>query len=187
MKYLVIILFLFFLASSGNVLPILAQGDNKAHFWQNEKGVAEMKLEVNGFGNNQKIPSEYTCDGKDASPSIKWSGLPEETKSLALSVIDPDASMGDFAHWLVYDIPLTANNIPSGGPLPEGAKEIRNDFTKEGYGGPCPPSGTHRYFFTLYALDVEHLDGVNSANFLTKVKKHAISQTEVIGLYSRKG
>ncbi|PIQ89597.1 MAG: YbhB/YbcL family Raf kinase inhibitor-like protein [Candidatus Omnitrophica bacterium CG11_big_fil_rev_8_21_14_0_20_42_13] len=144
-----------------------------------------MKLEVNGFGNNQKIPSEYTCDGKDASPEIKWSGAPEGTKSFALSVIDPDAPMGDFVHWLIYDIPKDCAVIPKGGPLPPGAKETGNDFGKSSYGGPCPPSGTHRYFFTLYALDKEHLEEVKSKNFREKVKESTIASAEVIGLYSR--
>jgi hypothetical protein len=144
-----------------------------------------MELKVNDFGHNQRIPSEYTCDGQDLSPEISWSNLPQGTKSLALTVIDPDAPMGDFIHWLVYDIPPEAGGIPKGGPLPSGAKEVLNDFGKSSYGGPCPPSGTHRYFFTLYALDVEHLENVNKRNFVDLVKKHKIASAEVIGLYSR--
>lgn len=147
---------------------------------------AKMKLVIDEFSHNQKIPAEYTCDGEDVSPEVSWSGLPENTKSLALTVIDPDAPMGDFTHWLVYDIPKEASNIPRGGPLPKGAAEIPTGFGRTGYGGPCPPSGTHRYFFVLYALDVEHLEGANASNFLDLVKKHTIAQAEVIGLYSRK-
>lgn len=163
-----------------------ADDENKAYFWRSEKGVVEMKLEIDDFTHNQNIPSQYTCDGEDVSPAISWSSLPESTRSLALSVIDPDAPMGDFVHWLIYDIPKEAGGIPKGGPLPKGAKEVRNDFGKSSYGGPCPPSGAHRYFFALYALDVEHLNGVTSADFLEKVKKHAIASAEVIGLYSRR-
>lgn len=191
MRYVIVILFLFFsarcgFAFGGNFFPAFAKEESRAHFWQSEKGVAEMKLEINEFTHNQKIPSEYTCDGQDVSPQIKWSDLPVQTKSLALTVIDPDAPMGNFVHWLVYDIPKEAAGIPKGGPLSKGTKEVDNGFGRASYGGPCPPSGTHRYFFTLYALDVEHLDGVTSSNFLTKVKEHCIAQTEIIGLYSRK-
>lgn len=188
MKYLIAVLFLSAIGGSafgGNFSSVLAD-DSKAHFWQNDTEAAEMKLEIDGFVHNQNIPVEYTCDGKDVSPEIKWSSLPNDTKSLALTVIDPDAPMGDFVHWLIYDISKEATGIPQGGPLPKGAKEVRNDFGRTGYGGPCPPSGTHRYFFALYALDVEHLEGVNASNFVDLVKKHKIASAEVIGLYSRK-
>ncbi|MDP1853978.1 MAG: YbhB/YbcL family Raf kinase inhibitor-like protein [Candidatus Omnitrophota bacterium] len=191
MRYVIAILFLFFSTRSGsafggNFLPALAQDESKAHFWQSDTGVVEMKLEIDEFAHNQNIPSQYTCDGEGLSPEIKWSNLPPAAKSLALTVIDPDAPIGDFVHWLIYDIPKEAAGIPKGGPLPKAAKEVDNGFGRPAYGGPCPPSGTHRYFFTLYALDVEHLEGVTKSNFLAKVKEHTISKTEVIGLYSRK-
>ena len=144
-----------------------------------------MKLEVSDIRDNQKIPSEYTCDGIDVSPEVSWGGLPEGTKSLALTLIDPDAPMGDFIHWLVYDIPPEAGKIPRGGPLPAGAKEVESDFGKKSYGGPCPPSGVHRYVFTLYALDAERLEGVSRDNLLQLLKKHKIDSAAVTGLYSR--
>ena len=147
--------------------------------------VRAMKLKVDGFTPNQSIPSQYTCDGEDISPEITWEGLPEGTLSLALSVIDPDAPMGDFRHWLVYDIDPNAGRIPMGGPLPAGAKEAENDFGADGYNGPCPPSGEHRYFFTLYALDATYLEGAEASNFQTLVKQHAIDSAEVVGLYAR--
>ena len=107
-----------------------------------------MELFSQNFQHQEKIPSTYTCDGKNISPALSWSDVPKETSSFALSVIDPDAPGGNFIHWLVYDIPQNISHIPEGGPLPENSKELTNDFGRRTYGGPCPPSGTHRYFFT---------------------------------------
>jgi Raf kinase inhibitor-like YbhB/YbcL family protein len=145
-----------------------------------------MEITSNDFENNQSIPSVNTCDGKDISPHLSWSGAPDGTKSLALTCIDPDAPMGDWIHWLVYDIPATGGGIPRGGPLPAGSKEVENDFGKKPYGGPCPPSGTHRYFFTIYALKVEHLGDVSKKDFVKKVKENALASAEIIGLYKRR-
>lgn len=150
-----------------------------------EADMSAIKLEVSSIQNNRNIPSEYTCDGDDVSPEISWSGLPDGTESLALTVIDHDAPMGDFVHWLVYDIDPKAKSIPKAGPLPIGAKEVQNDFGKKTYGGPCPPQGTHRYFFTLYALDTKYLNDVTSANFLSLVRQHAIDSVDIVGLYRR--
>ena len=111
--------------------------------------------------------------------------VPDETKSFALSVTDPDAPGGMWIHWLVYDIAKELRKIEKNS-LPAGAKEAGNDFGKKPYGGPCPPSGTHRYFFTIYALDVEHLEGVNKRNFLDKVEKHTIEKAVIMGLYRRR-
>ncbi len=130
------------------------------------KGGYAMELKSKDFQNNQNIPTVHTCDGRDISPQLSWSGAPPgETKSYALTCIDPDAPMGDFIHWLIYDIPAAATSIPRGGPLPTGAQEVQNDFGKESYGGPCPPSGTHRYFFTIYALNTGQLKKVTKAIF----------------------
>ena len=143
-----------------------------------------MKLLSKDFVDNCSIPSEFTCDGKNISPQLSWEDAPDETKSFAMSVSDPDAPGGTWIHWLVYDIAkvLRKNEKNS---LPAGAKEIENDFGKKSYGGPCPPSGTHRYFFTIYALDVEHLTGVNKRNFLDKVEKHTIEKAMIKGIYKR--
>ncbi len=145
-----------------------------------------MEIKSNDFSNNSMMPALYTCDGRDISPQLSWSNFPKETKSFALSVIDPDAPRGDFVHWLIYDIPKEENNIPRGGPIPNGTKEAENDFRRMQYGGPCPPSGTHRYFFTIYALDIEHLDDVNKGNFISKVNGHKIDSAQIIGLYSHR-
>ncbi|MFQ5680822.1 MAG: YbhB/YbcL family Raf kinase inhibitor-like protein [Candidatus Omnitrophota bacterium] len=144
-----------------------------------------MEISVSGIIDNRNIPVKYTCDGENVSPEISWSGLPRETKSLAVTIIDPDAPMGDFRHWLIYDIPVQAQNIPGSGPLPAGAKEMNNDFGRTSYGGPCPPSGVHRYAFTVYALNVENLADVDEANFLRLLENHKIASAQIVGLYSR--
>jgi Raf kinase inhibitor-like YbhB/YbcL family protein len=143
-----------------------------------------MKLMSKDFVDNGSIPSEFTCDGRDSSPQLSWDDVPDGTKSFALSVTDPDA-IGGWNHWLVYDISKVLREIEKNS-LPAGAKEVENDFGKKQYGGPCPPSGTHRYFFTIYALDVEHLEGVNKRNFFDKVEVHTIEKDEIKGLYKRR-
>ncbi|MBD3256394.1 MAG: YbhB/YbcL family Raf kinase inhibitor-like protein [Candidatus Lokiarchaeota archaeon] len=142
-----------------------------------------MKLESKDFSNNELMDTKFTCDGKDISPQLEWTQIPESTKSFALSCIDPDAPAGDWIHWLVYKIPADKREIPQNGPVL--GIEVENDFGKTDYGGPCPPSGTHRYFFRIYALDVENLDGINKNNFIDKVKEHTIESAEIIGLYKR--
>jgi len=144
-----------------------------------------MKLKSEDFVDNSSIPSEFTCDGRNVSPQLSWEDVPEETKSFALSVTDPDAPGGTWIHWLVYDISNELRKIERAS-LPEGAKEVVNDFGKRSYGGPSPPSGTHRYFFTIYALDTEHLEGLNKRNFLDKVEKHTIEKAAINGLYKRR-
>jgi Raf kinase inhibitor-like YbhB/YbcL family protein len=144
-----------------------------------------MKLKSKDFVDNSSIPSEFTCDGRNISPQLSWEDVPEETKSFALSVTDPDAPGGTWIHWLIYDISKELRKIERGS-LPGGAKEVENDFGKRSYGGPCPPSGTHRYFFTLYALDTEHLEGLNKRNFLDKVEKHTNQKAAIKGLYKRR-
>ena len=150
------------------------------------KGGEAMEITSKDFKHNQSIPPIHTCDGKDLSPQLAWSGAPDGTKSFALSCIDPDAPMGDFIHWLVYNIPATVSEIPQAGPLPAGAQEVTNDFGKKPYGGPCPPSGTHRYFFTVYALKVSDLGVVSKGDFVKKVKENQLASAEIIGLYKRK-
>jgi Raf kinase inhibitor-like YbhB/YbcL family protein len=144
-----------------------------------------MRLKSKDFEDNSNIPSEFTCDGRDVSPQLSWEDVPAETKSFALSVTDPDAPMGTWIHWLVHDIPKDVRTIAQGG-LPEGAKQVENDFRMKEYGGPCPPSGTHRYIFTVYALDVERLEGVKKRNFFDKVREHTLDKAVLKGLYKRK-
>jgi Raf kinase inhibitor-like YbhB/YbcL family protein len=144
-----------------------------------------MKLRSEDFEDNGNIPSEFTCDGRDISPQLSWEDVPAETKSFALSVTDPDAPGGTWIHWLVHDVPRDVRSIDRGS-LPKGAKQVENDFGIKDYGGPCPPSGTHRYIFTLYALNVERLEGVNKHNFFDKVEKHTLEKAVLKGLYKRK-
>ena len=143
-----------------------------------------MKLESRSFQNQGMIPSLYTCDGENRSPHLVWSEIPPDTKSFALSVIDPDAPGGDFIHWLIINIPVKVTEIAEG-EVPQEAEQVVNDFGKKDYGGPCPPSGTHRYFFTIYALDTEKLSSVNKGNFLDKVNRHKIASAQLMGKYSR--
>jgi len=142
-----------------------------------------MELNSNDFEHNGDMPSELTCDGQDIPPQLAWSEPPEGTKSYALSCIDPDAPMGDFVHWLVCNIPANVTELQKGQDFP--GTEIPNDFGKPSYGGPCPPSGKHRYVFVVYALNTEKVGKMTRDNFLQKVKEHTIGSASLIGLYSR--
>ena len=145
-----------------------------------------MEITSQDFKNNQPMPVIHTCDGNDVSPQLSWSGAPAGTKSFTLTCIDPDAPSGDFIHWLVYDIPASITTFSQGGLLPAGIKESKNDFGKKSYGGPCPPSGTHRYVFTVYALKKEKLEGVTKDNFLEKVSETQLAKALLTGLYKRR-
>jgi len=150
--------------------------------YEYEEGI--MKLESKSFLNEEMIPRLYTCDDQNRSPHLVWSEVPEGTKSFAISVIDPDAPGRDFIHWLIINIPREVREIVEG-EVPEGAEQIVNDFGIEEYGGPCPPSGIHRYFFTIYALDTEKLSSVKKGNFLDNANRHKIASAQLMGKYSR--
>ncbi len=138
------------------------------------------------FPQNGMIPAKYTCDGAGVSPPISIAGVPKETKSLALVVDDPDAPVGTWVHWVVWNIGAGTREIPENA-VPQGAVEGMNDFRKRKYGGPCPPSGTHRYFFKLYALDapLPLKPGAAKAQVEEAMKGHVLAQAELIGLYRR--
>ena len=152
-----------------------------------------MALEINStaFSEGELIPARYTCDGPDVSPELSWSGVPEAAKSLALICDDPDAPMGTWVHWVLFNIPPGANGlpgeIPSDASLENGARHGRNDFRRLGYGGPCPPGGTHRYFFKLYALDAELAleSGITKAELLEAMQGHILDEGQLMGTYSR--
>ena len=144
-----------------------------------------MKLKSKDFVDNGSISSEFTCDGRNISPQLSWEDVPDGTKSFALAVTDPDAHGGMWIHWLVYGISKELREIAQAS-LPEEAEEVQNDFGRTHYGGPCPPSGTHRYFFIIYALDTEHPNGLNKRNFFDKIEKHTIEKAEIMGLYKRR-
>ncbi len=139
------------------------------------------------FNDNESIPRKYTCDGENINPSLSFSGIPEETKSLALIIDDPDAPVKTWVHWIIFDIPPQFDQIPEGSPPPSSIQGL-NDFGNNSYGGPCPPSGQeHRYFFKLYALDtiLELSSGTTKATLEAAMEGHIIAQTSLVGKYSR--
>ncbi|MFH1455230.1 MAG: YbhB/YbcL family Raf kinase inhibitor-like protein [bacterium] len=138
------------------------------------------------FKNNDLIPEKYSCRGENINPPLLFSNVPQETKSLALIVDDPDAPQGDWVHWLVWNIPADTTNIEEGF-LPPGAVQGLNGSDNNKYFGPCPPSGTHRYFFRLYALDIMLNLDVNSrkSDLENVMKGHILDQIFLIGLYSK--
>lgn len=175
------------LRSPGHSPHVFSMGSASSSFGESKRNPnpGGFTLRSDDFENNGRIPSRFTCDGEDVSPHLAWSNPPTEVKSYALSVVDPDAPGGSFIHWLVYDIPSDCLEIGRGS-LPAGAKEVENDFGRRRYGGPCPPSGTHRYIFTLHALNVERLEGVTRRNFFQKVEEKTIAKATLTGLYSRR-
>jgi len=142
-----------------------------------------MKLTSPEFEHKGLIPGKFTCQGDDVNPALIIEGLPGEAKSLALIVDDPDAPMGTWVHWVVYDIPVVAKIEQDSIPGTQG----NNSFGRKDYGGPCPPSGTHRYFFKLYALDRQlNPDEEISKEGLEKAMQgHILDKTELIGLYKK--
>jgi len=158
---------------------------------QSKTKVKTMKLESSAFKANGFIPGKYTCDGEDISPPLSWDEPPSGTQSLALIVDDPDAPGGIFVHWVLYDIPGTVRQltaeIAAVSTLPNGGIQGKNDFGKFGYGGPCPPSGTHRYFFKLYALDKKlGLEpGATKAQIVAAMDGHILAIAQLIGRYQR--
>jgi len=154
----------------------------------------EMVLAVSSpaFQEGSKIPTKYTCDGQDVSPALTWGESPVETQSFALIVDDPDAPVGVFTHWVIFNIPSDsrqlAEAIPTQAQLPSGALQGKNDFGRIGYGGPCPPSGRpHRYRFTVYALD-QSLDldaGASKKQVIGAMREHILAQGQLTGTYQR--
>ncbi|OQX51278.1 MAG: phosphatidylethanolamine-binding protein [Candidatus Aminicenantes bacterium 4484_214] len=152
-----------------------------------------MSLELKSpvFEEGGWIPEKYTCDGENVSPPLEWNGLPDGTASLALICDDPDAPMGTWVHWVVFNIPPETNGLPENVPpereLRQGGRQGINDFRKIGYGGPCPPGGTHRYYFKLYALDcsIDLLAGITKDNLVAAMEGHILEQAILMGRYSR--
>jgi len=149
--------------------------------------MSALKLSSQAFNPSALIPAKYTCDGQDVNPPLLIENIPAETKSLALIVDDPDAPAGTWVHWVVWNISPATSEIKEHS-LPSGAQEGMTDFRRRGYGGPCPPSGTHRYFFKLYALDtmLSLSPNATKAALESSMKGHILSQAELMGLYKRK-
>lgn len=151
---------------------------------RSEGGV--MKVTSTAFTEGGNISSKFTCDGSNTSPALKIEGAPAEAKTLLLIVDDPDAPSGLFTHWLVWNLDPKTTLVPEGHPA--GGSEGKNDFGRTGYGGPCPPSGTHRYYFRIYALDQRlNLQGEARRKEVDAARKgHVIAQGELMGRYARK-
>ncbi len=154
--------------------------------------VMGFELRSPAFRPSEMIPKKYTCDGPDLSPELEWTGIPEGTKTLAIICDDPDAPMGTWVHWVLYDLAGDVANLPEGIPqkerIEQGAVQGINDFRKIGYGGPCPPPGKpHRYYFRIYALDqeVDLSPGASKADLLKAMEKHILGQAELMGKYGR--
>ena len=153
-----------------------------------------LALSSPAFAPGGEIPALFTCEGRDLSPALDWTGVPEAAKSLVLIVDDPDAPdpaapKTTWVHWVLYDLPPTARGLPQGvAALPEGTKQGTNDWKRTGYGGPCPPIGRHRYFFKLYALDVVLPDRGPAAKARVEaaMQGHVLANAELMGTYQKK-
>ncbi len=146
-------------------------------------------LTVSAFANGGLIPARFTCEGADILPELRWSDSPAGTRSFALIVDDPDAPVGTFTHWVLFDIPAERSSLGEGES--KAGLAGKNDFGRVGYGGPCPPRGhgLHRYFFTLYALAIASLKlkaGANRHQLEAALRGHILAQTQYMGRYERK-
>ena len=156
-------------------------------------GKEHMQLTSTAFAEGAVIPAKYTCDAKNVSPPLKWSGVPAGAKSLALIVDDPDAPSRTWVHWVLYDLPASVSELPEDVAKSQnvagGAKQGLNDFKQLGYGGPCPPHGKpHRYFFKLYVLDslLDLKPGLTKKDLERAMEKHILAQAQLVGTYQRK-
>lgn len=144
-----------------------------------------MHLTSSVFEDKSNIPSKYTCDGENISPPLEWDDVPEDTKSFVLIVDDPDAPMGTWVHWVVFHIPGASRELPENASV---TRQGTTSFGNSAYGGPCPPSGVHRYYFKLYALDTD-LDlpsSITKDRVLDAMEGHVLAEAELMGRYERK-
>lgn len=165
--------------------------------WEKTEELLPLSISSAAFAASGSIPARYTCEADDVSPPLAWSGVPSAAKSLALIVDDPDAPdpkapKRTYVHWVLYDIPTSARELPEGATaasLPDGAREGVNDWKRRGYGGPCPPIGRHRYFFKLYALDTTLGDrgGLTKAELERAMEGHIVERAELMGSYEKGG
>jgi Raf kinase inhibitor-like YbhB/YbcL family protein len=176
------------------LLGACSKNESKENKETEKTGGAQMALKITSaaFEEGGMIPSQFTCDGKDISPSLTWTGIPEKTKSIALICDDPDAPRGIWVHWVLFNLPPDvtelAEAIPRGDTLANGARQGVTDFGRHGYGGPCPPSGTHRYYFKLYALDTMLTLDVKSTkdDLVEAMEGHILAEAQLMGKYKRK-
>jgi Raf kinase inhibitor-like YbhB/YbcL family protein len=150
-----------------------------------------INVKSTAFTEGGMIPRKYTCDGPDISPQLGLEEIPANARSMALICDDPDAPVGTWVHWVLYDWPIKDSTIPEGVPaekeLANGAKQGTNDFRRIGYGGPCPPGGTHRYFFKVYALDsmLKLGPGLTKSKLIEAMKGHILAEGQIMGKYKR--
>jgi Raf kinase inhibitor-like YbhB/YbcL family protein len=150
-----------------------------------------LNITSTAFTSGQPIPSQFSCKGEGISPPLAWGGMPTGTKSLALIMDDPDAPMGTFVHWVIFNLPPSSAGLaeatPTSPQLPDGSTQGANSAGRTGYTGPCPPSGTHRYFFRLYALDaaLSLSSGTTKEQLLKAMDGHVLAQGELMGTFSK--
>lgn len=159
---------------------------------QSQKGIPmTIQLTSTEFKQGGMIPRKFTCDGENISPELSWNNIPDSTKSLAIITEDPDAPMKTWIHWVIFNIPPSIHKLPEHVPtlkkLESGALQGTNDFRNIGFGGPCPPSGTHRYFFKIYALDsmLSLKAGSTKPELEKAMKSHILAEGELMGRYTR--
>ena len=150
-----------------------------------------MEIRSSAFNEGAIIPRKYTCDNIDISPPLEWLQVPDGTKTFALICDDPDAPMGTWVHWVLFNLPENVLELPENvlklEVLKNGARQGKNDFGKIGYGGPCPPSGTHRYYFKIYALDkkLDSKPGITKKELLKTMEGHMLAEGQLMGRYKR--
>jgi Raf kinase inhibitor-like YbhB/YbcL family protein len=157
-----------------------------------EEGEQAMPFAMNSraFKHGESIPVRHSCDGEDVSPELLWTDPPTGTRSFALIMDDPDAPRGTWVHWVLFNIPAAARGLPEGvsdaDEQPDGGRHGENSWGRSGYGGPCPPSGTHRYFFKLYALDrtLDLAAQASTADLEAAMQGHILAQAELMGTYA---
>jgi Raf kinase inhibitor-like YbhB/YbcL family protein len=153
--------------------------------------IASIQVQSAGFSKGAEIPTVYTCEGKDVSPPLSWTEIPETAKSLALIVDDPDAPdpaapKRTWVHWVLYNVPPTTKALGQAASKPAGAADGHNDWGASGYRGPCPPIGRHRYFFKLFAVDTKlSLDHPTSAQLQQAMAGHIVAQGTLMGTYAK--
>ncbi len=170
---------------------IMVYQDQSVNQTNKIRGGVTMEIRSSAFKEGAIIPQKYSCDGLDISPQLEWSHVPEGTSTFALICDDPDAPAGTWVHWVLFDLPGDMYELPEGTPIVEilknGAKQGKNDFGKLGYGGPCPPGGTHRYYFKIYALDkeIESKAGITKRELLKAMEGHILAEGQLMGRYKR--
>ncbi len=157
-----------------------------------QAGVPVLQISSPTFGSMAMIPPQFTCKGAEISPLLQWNAPPANTQSLALLMDDPDAPGGTWVHWVVYNLPAATLSLPEGAAqakadtanLPDGALQGRNSWNRASYGGPCPPTGQHRYFFRLYALDTLLKDpNLTEEGVMKAIQGHILAQGELVGVF----